>query len=329
MAATLIDNVFTNANLKILDSSILTCDISDHLPVLVWMNFASIPQCSKAPNYTRRINDDLIEHFGMILSQMDWSEVSVDSEANDPNLAYALFYDLFKNAYDRVFPIKQTSERKHNAPRQPWMTCGLLKSCKKNVKLYLKYIKNPNSEHKEKFTRYRNKFTQIRIRAKQMHYAAEFSKCSHDLKKLGVSSVPCYIEFITVNGSRINDADLMAEKFNAYFTNIGQSLAERIVTDKDSFRTFLEAPPPNSFIVQPTSPAEIVTLGRSIRPTHSPGPDDIDPCVANASLQHLAVPLAEIINCSFSTGIVPEALKIAKVVPIFKGGNREDIAISI
>ena len=29
---------------------------------------------------------------------------------------------------------------------------------------------------------------------------------------------------------------------------------------------------------------------------------------------------------SFSTGIVPEALKIAKVVPIFKGGNSEDIA---
>src|SRR6218665_3306239 len=97
--ATLIDNVFTNAYSKILDSSILTCDISDHLPVLVWMNFASVPQCYKAPNYARRINDDLIGHFGMILSQIDWSEVSVASEANDPNLAYAIFYDLFKNAY--------------------------------------------------------------------------------------------------------------------------------------------------------------------------------------------------------------------------------------
>src|SRR6218665_2436252 len=105
--ATLIDNDFTNAYSKILDSSILTCDISDHLPVLVWMNFASVPQCYKAPNYARRINDDLIGHFGMILSQMDWSEVSVASEANDPNLAYAIFFDLFKNAYDRVFSLNK------------------------------------------------------------------------------------------------------------------------------------------------------------------------------------------------------------------------------
>ena len=210
------------------------------------------------------------------------------------------------------------------------MTCGLLKSCRKKAKLYLKYIKNPNSENKAKFTRYRNKFRQIRIRAEQMYYAAEFSKYSHNLKKtwcvirslLKADDSSGYIESVTVNGTRINDADLMAEKFNAYFTNIGQSLAEKIVTDKDSFRTFLEAPP----LTLSTSPAEIVALGRAIQPTHSSGPDDIDPCVANDSLQHLAVPLAEIINCSFSTGIVPEALKIAKVVPIFKGGNSEDIA---
>src|SRR6218665_3680804 len=97
---------------------------------------------------------------------MDWSEVSVASEANDPNLAYAIFYDLFKNAYDRVFPLKQISERKTNAPKQPWMTCGLLKSCRKKAKLYLKCIKNPNAENKAKFTRYRNNFRQNRIRAK-------------------------------------------------------------------------------------------------------------------------------------------------------------------
>jgi len=212
------------------------------------MNFASIPQCSKAPNYTRRINGDLIEHFGMILSQINWCEVSVASKANDPNLAYAIFYDLFKNAYGRVLPIKQTSERKNNAPRQPWMTCGLLKSCRKKAKLYLIILKILILRIRRKFTKYRNKFRQIRIRAEeQMHYAAEFSKYSHDLKKtwcvisslLKADDSSSYVESITVNGSRINDADLMAERCNAYFTNIGQSLAERIVTDEDSFRTFL------------------------------------------------------------------------------------------
>ena len=40
--------------------------------------------------------------------------------------------------------------------------------------------------------------------------------CHMTLLKADDSS--SYIESITVNGSRINDADLMAEKFNAYFT---------------------------------------------------------------------------------------------------------------
>src|SRR5688572_14231630 len=36
------------------------------------------------------------------------------------------------------------------------------------------------------------------------------------------------------------------------------------------------------------------------------------------------MPLVEIINCSFKTGIFPQALKIAKVVPIFKKGPRDE-----
>ena len=31
------------------------------------------------------------------------------------------------------------------------------------------------------------------------------------------------------------------------------------------------------------------------------------------------------INCSFTTGIVPQAIKIAKVVPIYKKGERDDV----
>jgi len=309
-------------------------DISDHLPVLAWVDLTPLPLYSKTDNSTRRINDQLIEHLGIVLSQIDWSRVSAACEAGDPNLAYALFYDLLKNAYDQVFPVVQTSQRKSNAPKQPWMTRGLLKSCRKKAKLHLKYIKNPNSESKEKFTKYRNKFRQIRIKAEQMYYATEFSKYNHNLKKtwciirslLKADASSTYIDCITVNGAKISNASQMAEKFNAYFTSIGQSLAENIPTSKVSYRNFLKPPPPNSFVIQSTSPEEIINLGRTIKPTHSSGPDDIDPCIANPNLRHLAVPLAMIVNSSFDTGIVPIALKMAKVIPIFKQGNKEEVA---
>jgi len=45
------------------------------------------------------------------------------------------------------------------------------------------------------------------------------------------------------------------------------------------------------------------------------------------SILHTAPYLAKIINLSFTTGFVPNMLKIAKVCPIYKNGDRTDIII--
>ena len=47
--------------------------------------------------------------------------------------------------------------------------------------------------------------------------------------------------------------------------------------------------------------------------------------IATTCIASVAWPLSEIINCSFKTGIVPNALKIAKVGPIFKKEERDNI----
>ena len=39
----------------------------------------------------------------------------------------------------------------------------------------------------------------------------------------------------------------------------------------------------------------------------------------------IVVPLCYIINLSFSTGIFPDALKIAKVIPLHKGGSTQEV----
>ena len=43
------------------------------------------------------------------------------------------------------------------------------------------------------------------------------------------------------------------------------------------------------------------------------------------TILNIAIPLSDIINCSMNTGVFPDALKIAKVVPIFKGGEKDSI----
>jgi len=122
----------------------------------------------------------------------------------------------------------------------------------------------------------------------------------------------------------VTDTNLIANKFNDFFINVGQSLADKIPPRSKSYQHYLSKSPCNSFVVAPTSPEEIIQLGRTMHITHSSGLDDIDPCIANPYLDLLALPLAAIFNASFMTGIIPSALKMAKIIPIFKQGNRAE-----
>ena len=42
-----------------------------------------------------------------------------------------------------------------------------------------------------------------------------------------------------------------------------------------------------------------------------------------ASISEISVPLSEIINLSLQTGIVPEKLKIAIIIPLYKSGDNQ------
>ena len=167
---------------------------------------------------------------------------------------------------------------------------GPSKVCQKEICTILGILKNPSIlVIKSKFVAYRNKFKNTRIRAEKnwAYYAAEFCKCENDLKKTWslIRSMMKFgnhgnhepgIESIQVNGERIEDTEIMANKFNNYFTNIANSLAEKIKNPTLSFEKYMQPSIINSFAVSPISPEEIVglTVSRIIRLAHSKGVDD-------------------------------------------------------
>ena len=74
--------------------------------------------------------------------------------------------------YSKAYPIIYFN----NKGRLKRKTRALFNSYRKKSKLYLKYMKNPNSENKLKFTICRNKFKQLCLKAERNYYAAEFSR---------------------------------------------------------------------------------------------------------------------------------------------------------
>ena len=330
--STLIDNILTNTPSRIIESAILTADISDHLPVLIFLDLNPLLSSESNIYLTRNVCDNNMEQFKVLLEKIDWSSVLDLCNKYETTAAYDLFIHFFKLAYDKAFPILPKTNHKRDSPKQPWMTTGLIKSCKTKSKLYLKFIKNPTAPNKLKFVTYRNKFKSLRIKAEKNYYASEFLRGKNDLKYtwkvirsiLNSNNKTSKIDELCVNGTKVTDANIMAEKLNSYFSSIAQTLSDNIPQSHRTFESYLTPSLPDSFALSPTTPMEIISLNHSLKLTHSPGPDDINPNITSSVLNLLAIPISEIINSSFSTGIVPPALKMARVIPIFKQGNKSD-----
>ena len=83
---------------------------------------------------------------------------------------------------------------------------------------------------------------------------------------------------------------------------------------------------PNSLCINPVSEDEVVNIIESCKPKQSKDCDDINMYVLSKVTEQIVKPRVHIFNLSFSSGIFPSEMKTAKVIPIFKSGNRSDFS---
>lgn len=67
--------------------------------------------------------------------------------------------------------------------------------------------------------------------------------------------------------------------------------------------------------------AWLVSCGYGFNQNKSPRHDDTGNVIVRKVAAEISLPLSIIFNCSLSTGIVPEHLKVAKVIPVY---NKDD-----
>ena len=119
--------------------------------------------------------------------------------------------------------------------------------------------------------------------------------------------------------SNTND---IANKFNDYFANIGKTLSQAIPRVDTNFSTFLFKPLTNSFFLSATSLQEIQDIISSLRSGKACGPFSIPVPLLKILKFVISKPLEILYNYSFSSGCVPDAFKIARVIPVYKSGSR-------
>ena len=114
----------------------------------------------------------------------------------------------------------------------------------------------------------------------------------------------------------------IATQFNKYFANIGPSLASTIDHTGKDYSSYLRESN-KTYFFRPTNEDEIIKIVNKLGTYKRPGHDSLKPDVVKNVAKEIAYPLMLIFNVSLSTGVVPDELKIAKVVLIYKKDNPE------
>lgn len=142
----------------------------------------------------------------------------------------------------------------------------------------------------------------------------------------GNNNKTTHIQLKTENQT-FNDGDDISNAFGEYFSTIGQKLSDKIPAKHDDhpnkINTLTEST--SSIFLRPASVNEVEMLISALRVNKACGIDDISAMTMKNCACVISPILSKLINLCFETSQYPNGLKVAKVVPIYKSGDRDKV----
>ena len=235
-------------------------------------------------------------------------------------------------------PLKKLSNKEIKILRKPWITTGILKSIAKKNKINRKcnITKNPikKEELHQLYKTYKNSKTKIARLSKTNYYCKYFEDNKKKLTKVWQrikviininKKTSQKIQNINSDGKLITDHKNIANTFNNFYIDIPKQIEKKIVKTHKKFQDYLLNPITNAFYLDATNTEEVESYIKTLKNNKSTGPSSIPNKLFKQFKKPLSGPLSLLINLTFSEGKFPTILKIGKIYPIYKKGNKTEV----
>ena len=199
-----------------------------------------------------------------------------------------------------------------------------------------KYHFLANDENKKSlFKKYANKLTKIKTLSKRNYYISKIKEDQDNPRKVWNtirSVLPQKSSHghenssaIKLDGHETTDPQIIADHFNKFFCSIGSNLAQNCPnTELNSHLKYLSHRISSSIFLDIPSYAEISNVINSLSMNKAVGHDNIPSYFLRIASTILVPYLHIFIEFSFTNGLFPTNCVVAKVVPIFKKGDRKN-----
>lgn len=282
---------------------------------------------SNNQRYKRNRGPDNISKLRNDLLKEEWKDVYT----SDVNIAYESFLNCYLSLYNKHCPNVPYKPVKRNIEK-PWLTNGLKNACKKKNKLYKVFIKSRTENAEKRYKSYKNKLINKLRQAKKEYYNRILHENKNNIKatwkilnkvignKTETTELPNYF---FKNDLVIENEAEMVNELNNFFVNIGPNLANEITVNSSQGRHWENRVMHSMFLAEVTE-YDILSVVHKLKNKTSTDSDGIDMKIIKMTIDCIIKPFLYIVNLSFKTGVFPDKMKMAKVIPFFKTGDKHN-----
>ena len=177
---------------------------------------------------------------------------------------------------------------------------------------------------------YRNTLNHIKLSEKRKHYDELFQKIGRKSQLLWnvvnnlirKTSNKMEITELNYNNRLLTDQGVIAESFNDHFVKAGERVKISIQhrqTNKTALNYVKRFE--GNMLFSPVSEMYVCKLVKALKSKSSAGFDNISNVLLKQLVNVLKMPLAIVFNKSLSSGVFPDLMKIAQIIPLHKGGD--------
>ncbi|MCG8066696.1 MAG: hypothetical protein JAY84_02445 [Candidatus Thiodiazotropha taylori] len=326
-SATLIDHVYTSQPEKVSECFVPNLALSDHYPICFTRKTTKTQSTKrkhssiKYRSFTKFDDAKFLDELNLEIGKFKCSQT--DSSSN-----FATWNAIFLAILNKHAPIKEKRVKRGN--KSSWLTEEITRA-----------QNNRNYYHKKQdwknFKRWRNKTKSLIRSAKKGFFEKAIAEnkdnsflWKHIKDITGQSNANRMPSVLQTEEGMSSDPQIIIDEMNLFFTKV----SERIIKDKRPFSDqhavkildFVNSRKPENihFQVPLITSDELKSILKSLDPNKSTGIDGISPKMLKLASDVLLPSLLQISNISIHTGVFPDVLKDARIIPIHKGGPSED-----
>ena len=321
-----LDQIWTNY-LNLSKYGILDFDVTDHLPTFCIFDFPFVDKLTnKIKIESRPFTEKNLEKLVNKLASFDWDSFL---DYDDYQNCVSNFMTKINIFYQDSFPIKKKyiSQKRFN---NKWITNNVKHLINQKSAAYKNFrlghiSKENNNAIKNRLNRQINKMKINFFSSSFEAFKKNSKKCWNTLFDLtGTNKTRRDNISLLENDTEIKNPQDVVDTFSNFFANVGRNLEQLLENNQISPYQHIPRNERNFFLF-PVTEEECSKCIANLKITRTL-PNQISVKIFKSIRNYISNPLSKILNVSFTTGIFPDSLKLAKLTAVHKKGCKKTVS---